>query len=34
MFCFYQLQVEIPKTFFTKLGDSRVVTAEAIGHVT
>lgn len=30
VFCFYQLQVEIPATFFAKLGDSRVVTADAI----
>lgn len=34
LFCFYNLQTEIPKTFFSKLGDSKIVTGEAIHHIT
>jgi len=33
VFCFYKLQVEIPKTFFTKLGDSKAVTPETIDSI-
>ena len=34
IFCFYNLQTEIPKTFFTKLGDSKIVTHEAVRAIT
>ena len=30
IFRFYNLNVELPKTFFTKLGDSKIVTSDAI----
>ena len=33
LFCFYNLQTEIPKTFFSKLGDSKVVTPNAINDI-
>ena len=33
IFRFYNLNVEIPKTFFAKLGDSKIVTSDAINLI-
>ena len=33
IFRFYNLNVEIPKTFFAKLGDSKLVTSDAINLI-
>ena len=30
IFCFYKLQTELPKNFFAKLGDSKVVKSDTV----
>ena len=33
LFCFYKLQVSLPKTFFEKLGNAKLVTSDGIGLI-